>query len=143
MLTVWTRANDTPIIMSTNQGLPVKAGVGAAVAKDARKERRLPIAVRVRVFPDAESSDSHLCVTYEISTFGARLVAPAGVKVEGQVVFLQRQNRRAKYKVVWIGKPGTKHADQVGVECLEPNNVIWENDIRTRLQQGAFVETAE
>jgi hypothetical protein len=70
-------------------------------------------------------------------------VAPAGVKVEGQIVFLQRQNRRARYRVIWIGKPGTKHADQVGVECLEPNNVIWENDIRTRLQQAAFVETAE
>ena len=42
-----------------------------------------------------------------------------------------------------FGKPGTKHADQVGVECLEPNTLIWENDIRTRLQQAAFVEAAE
>jgi hypothetical protein len=129
--------------MATNQGVPAKAGMSTATAKEARKERRLPIAVRVRVFPDVESTDSHLCVTYEISTIGARLVAPAGVKAEGQVVFLQRQNRRAKYRVIWIGKPGTKHADQVGVECLEPNNVIWENDIRTRLQQAAIVEDAE
>lgn len=128
--------------MATNQGVPAKAGMrSAATAKDARKERRLPIAVRVRVFPDIESTDSNLCCTYEISTFGARLVAPSGVSVEGQMVFLQRQNRRAKYKVIWIGKPGTKYADQVGVECLEPNNIIWENDIRTRLQQAAFVET--
>lgn len=101
------------------------------------------MAVRVRVFPDIESSDSHLCCTYEISTIGARLVAPAGVTVEGQIVFLQRQSRRARYKVVWIGKPGTKYADQVGVECMEPNNVIWENDIRTRLQQAAIVEESE
>ncbi|HKF23635.1 MAG TPA: PilZ domain-containing protein [Candidatus Angelobacter sp.] len=127
--------------MATNQGVPAKAGISSATAaaKD-RKERRLPIAVRVKVFPDVESPDSQTCVTYEISTFGARLVAPSGVRVEGQIVYLQRHSRRAKYKVIWIGKPGTKHADQVGVECMEPNNVIWEQDIRTRLQQAAFVE---
>lgn len=128
--------------MATNQGVPAKAGISSATAaaKEARKERRLPIAVRVKVFPDVESPDSQTCVTYEISTFGARLVAPSGVRVEGQIVYLQRHSRRAKYKVIWIGKPGTKHADQVGVECMEPNNVIWEQDIRTRLQQAAFVE---
>src|SRR5262249_5687385 len=113
-----TWSNDTRT-MATNQGSPAKAGVSTSVARDSRKERRLPVAVRVRVFPDVEATESHLCCTYEISTFGARLVAPAGVKVEGQVVFLQRQSRRARYKVIWIGKPGTKHADQVGVECLE------------------------
>jgi hypothetical protein len=128
--------------MATNQGFPAKAGVSSpSTAKDARRERRLPIAVRVRVFPDVDAPESQTCVTYEISTFGARLVAPSGVRVDGQIVALQRHNRRAKYKVIWIGKPGTKQADQVGVECLELNNIIWENDIRTRLQQAAFVET--
>ena len=111
--------------------------------KEARKERRLHIAVRVRVFPDVDSTDAHLCVTYEISTIGARLVAPAGVRTEGQIVLIQRHNRRARYKVIWIGKPDTKHAGQVGVECLERNNIIWENDIMTRLQQAGFVEDSE
>jgi hypothetical protein len=46
---------------------------------------------------------------------------------------LQRHNRRARYKVIWIGKPGTTEAGQVGVETLEPNNVIWETEIRSRL----------
>jgi hypothetical protein len=130
--------------MSTNQGFPTKPSVGssrtAGTAQDARRERRLPVAIRVKVFPDAESPESHACVTYEISSYGARLVAPSGVSAEGQIVLLQRHSRRAKYKVIWIGKPGTKHAGQVGVECLEPNNIIWEQDIRTRLQQAAFVE---
>jgi len=58
-------------------------------------------------------------------------------------VYVQRHGRRAKYKVIWIGKPGTRHADQVGVECMEPNNIIWEQDIRTRLQQASFVESTE
>ncbi|HMF90933.1 MAG TPA: PilZ domain-containing protein [Candidatus Angelobacter sp.] len=133
--------------MSTNQGFP-KASVGsssrtAGTAQDARRERRLPVAIRVKVFPDVESPESHACVTYEISTFGARLVAPSGVSVEGQIVYVQRHSRRAKYKVIWIGKPGTRHADQVGVECMEPNNIIWEQDIRTRLQQASFVESTE
>ncbi len=48
----------------------------------------------------------------------------------GQTIWLQRQNRRAKYKVMWIGEPGTSLAGQVGVESLEPSNVIWEPEIK-------------
>ncbi len=127
--------------MSTNQGFPAKAGLSAPSAtKEARRERRLPIAVRVRVFADIESTESHPCCTYEISTIGARLVAPSGVSSVGQIVFLQRHSRRAKYKVVWIGKPDTRHAGQVGVECMEPNSVIWETEIKTRLAKAEFIE---
>ena len=50
----------------------------------------------VKVFPDVGSIESHNCCTYEISTNGARLVAPPGVKKVGQTIWVQRQNRRAR-----------------------------------------------
>jgi hypothetical protein len=103
---------------------------------DKRHEKRLHIAVPVKVFPDITSNESQNCCTYEISTHGARLVAPPGIKSMGQTIWLQRQNRRAKYKVMWIGERGTSLAGQVGVESLEPSNVIWEPEIKTRIMRS-------
>jgi hypothetical protein len=108
----------------------------AATAVDTRQEKRIHLAVPVKVFPDITSIESQNCCTYEISTHGARLVAPPGIKNVGQTIWLQRQSRRARYKVIWIGEPGTSQASQVGVETLEPANVIWEPEIRQRIMKS-------
>jgi hypothetical protein len=125
--------------------MPSKAGVASSEAtevassqaiENGRRERRLHIAVRVKVFSDDNSPESQACCTYEISTTGARLVAAQGIRAVGQIVSLQRHARRAKYKVIWLGKPDTPHAGQVGVEALDPNNAIWENEIKARLMRS-------
>jgi hypothetical protein len=120
-----------------SNGTPSKAAAGseAPVLDNRRDEQRLHIAVPVKVFPDLRSIESQTCCTYEISPSGARIAALPGIKQVGQIIFLQRQNRRARYKVTWIGKPDTSHAGQVGVESLEPSNVIWETEIKARLKQ--------
>jgi hypothetical protein len=105
----------------------------ASVMEDPRKEARCHIAIPVKVFPDIKSNESLSCCTYEISLAGARIAALPGINQLGQVIWLQRQNRRAKYKVIWIGQPGTSQAGQVGVENMEQGNIIWENEIRARI----------
>jgi hypothetical protein len=120
----------------SNQGLPSKIASPSATVPDTRREHRLHIAVPVKVFADLKTAESQTCCTYEISLIGVRLVAPNGITQVGQVVSLQRHGRRARYKVIWIGKPGTPHEGQVGVEALEPNNLIWDNEIRRRLLHG-------
>lgn len=100
-----------------------------------RRERRLHVAVPVKVFLAEDNPSFQLCCTYEISMVGARLVAVSGITKVGQIVWLQRHNRRAKYKVIWVGNEGTEHAGQIGVEVLEPANVIWENELRSRIMQ--------
>ena len=89
----------------------------------------------VKLFLAGDNPDFQLCCTYEISLIGARLVAVSGIAKVGQVVWLQRHSRRGKYKVIWIGKEGTAQANQVGVETLEPGNVIWETELRSRISQ--------
>lgn len=118
--------------MQENRALPFTADTSTARSRR-EDENRVHIAVPVKVFPDTRSVESHTCCTYEISIKGARLVAPPGIREVGQEIWLQRQNRRAKYRVAWIGEAGTAHASQVGVETLEPGNIIWENEIRARL----------
>jgi len=49
-----------------------------ATAPEKRREKRLHIAVPVKVFPDIASIESQNCCTYEISATGARLVTPPG-----------------------------------------------------------------
>jgi hypothetical protein len=121
----------------SNQGFPSKAvATPFKPAVEPRRERRLHVAVPVKVFPDVAGVEFQTCCTYEISTVGARLVAPQGIKTVGQIIILQRHNRRAKYKVIWIGKPDTPEAGQVGLETLEPSNVIWESEIRMRLAKA-------
>jgi hypothetical protein len=124
--------------MEPKQDTPfASAGSAAVVAPpNKRHEKRLHLAVPVKVFPDVTSIESQNCCTYEISTNGARLVAPPGIKSVGQTIWLQRQGRRAKYKVVWIGEAGTSLAGQVGVENLEPSNVIWEPEIKARIMRS-------
>lgn len=101
-----------------------------------RRERRLHVAVPVKLFLEQDSSNYQLCCTYEISMIGARLVAVSGINKVGQIVWLQRQNRRARYKVIWIGEPGSELAQQIGVETQEPTNVIWESELRMRMSQA-------
>jgi hypothetical protein len=109
------------------------AAKSSAAAVDTRQEQRLHIAVSVKVSPDIRATDWHSCCTYEISLVGARLNALPGISKVGQVIWMQRQNRRAKYKVIWIGQAGTSQAGQVGVESMEPGNIIWENEIKARI----------
>lgn len=116
-------------------GAPGSPSVAAARVE--RRERRIHVAVPVKLFLEQDSSNYQLCCTYEISLVGARLVAVSGINKVGQIVWLQRQNRRAKYKVIWIGEPGSELAQQIGVETQEPANVIWENELRMRMSQAS------
>ncbi len=122
--------------MEANRSGTAPVPATGAIADEPRREKRLHVAVPVKVFLAGDTADCQLCCTYEISMIGARLVAVSGVSKVGQIVWLQRHNRRAKYKVIWIGKEGTKQANQVGVEVMEPANVIWENELRIRIMQG-------
>lgn len=123
-----------PKQVASSAALARAASVVAVPEK--RHEKRLHLAVPVKVFPDVASIESQNCCTYEISATGARLVTPPGIKSVGQTIWLQRQNRRARYRVAWIGQEGTSLQGQVGVESLEPGNVIWEPEIKARIMRS-------
>ena len=103
------------VFMQESPGLPSSfAAKSGSAAVDTRQEQRLHIAVPVKVFPDLRAVGQSCC-TYEVSLLGARLASLPGVDKVGQVIWIQRLNRRAKYKVIWIGEGGTSQAGQVGV----------------------------
>lgn len=128
---------DTEQVMQPMPGRsPATDSSVAAAPIDARREKRINVAVPVKVFTDPGGTACQLCCTYEISLVGARLVAVSGITEVGQTVWLQRHNKRAKYRVIWIGGASTSQSGQVGVETLEPANVIWENELKIRIMQS-------
>jgi hypothetical protein len=62
---------------------------------------------------------------HDISGSGACLSGLTGVGVPGTKLDIEFQGRRARYRIQWVGKPGTARAKQVGLRCLEPGNYIW------------------
>jgi hypothetical protein len=61
----------------------------------------------------------------DVSSSGARLSWVRTLKQTGQVAEIEHRGRRARFRVAWVGQPGTKHEGEVGVESLEPGNNIW------------------
>lgn len=103
----------------------------ASVLNAMRKEARLLVALPVKVLNQENASLAKWACTYEVSRRGVRLQNVSEATV-GQDIWIQRQNRKAKYRVSWIGQPETSRAGQMGAECLE-ERVIWDDEIQGRL----------
>ena len=97
-----------------------------------RKEHRTYAVLPVKISSQNEPGKTRSACTCEISTRGAKLMKIDGIR-EGDVLWISRHTRRAKFKVMWIGKPGSDQDGKIGVECLEPDKFIWDDDLRSRL----------
>lgn len=67
--------------------------------------------------------------TYDVSEHGARVTGLQEPLESGEIVILERANNRAKYKVAWMGKPGTPLAGQAGMQMLAGQGSIWDIEI--------------
>jgi hypothetical protein len=97
-----------------------------------RREKRSTLAVPVRLKgapQDAISDADHAC-TLDVTPRGARLQSTAKLEV-GDVVWVERGTRRAKFKVAWVGAPGTPKSGQIGIEIVE-KKFSWSGDLRAQ-----------
>jgi hypothetical protein len=64
--------------------------------------------------------------TIDISDKGARLDGLGGITGRGETIEVKNGWHKARYRVVWIGPPGTPQANQVGICCMESSGKhIW------------------
>lgn len=84
----------------------------------------------MKIFIQEKATLAEWSCTYEVSRSGARLKQIQGVAV-GQPIWVQRHNRKAKFRIIWIGEPNGDEG-QMGVERLE-EKVIWEDEVQGRL----------
>ena len=66
--------------------------------------------------------------TLDVSRKGARLAGVTGLTDPGQLIAVRRKTSEARFRVVWIGQPRTPQEGQIGVECVDPDKIIWDVD---------------
>lgn len=90
-----------------------------------RPRTKMVLPVRMWGMDSAGKPFNVLAYTLDISSTGARL---GGVRVPlsvGEAVTLQYKQQRALFKVAWVGRPGEKTHEQVGIYTLEADKHVW------------------
>jgi hypothetical protein len=83
---------------------------------------------RKMVFPVTivrSSGERQLAHTLDVTEISARLAGVGLLLQPGEIVEIQRGGRKARFRVYWMGAPGTKLAGQAGVRGLDTAKSIW------------------
>lgn len=92
-----------------------------------RKEARVKMVLPIRVWGVDGSGQlfNQLAHTLDISRTGARLGGMRGMLAAGDSLTVQYKQKKAQFKVVWVGRPGSVGERQVGLASLELDKYIW------------------
>jgi hypothetical protein len=96
-----------------------------------RTDKRIHIALPVRVtYWDKDRKPGlEMACTYDISPHGARITSLRSIEETGEIVAVERGRNRAFFRVVWIGKPNTELSGQIGLQCVESERAVFENEL--------------
>jgi hypothetical protein len=95
---------------------------------DRRRKRRVAAFLTVRIWGmDAESLPftQHAQVV-NISDDGAVLQGMIRLVTAGAVLHLQNECDQAQFRVVWVGKQGTRRHGQIGISALPSQPCMWD-----------------
>lgn len=96
-----------------------------------RREKRLPVQVPVRVRgvdPHGQTF-SQSAQAIDVSRHGARLDGIGYVTQPGETIEVKRRWHSARFRVLWVGHPGTPEAGQAGIYALHPDKNLWGVDL--------------
>lgn len=91
-----------------------------------RREPRVELNFEVKVWGMDRHGKPFLqnARTLDVTNLGARLLGVDCVTL-GETIGIQNADRKARFKVVWIGRENTPKAGQIGVHCLEPEKEVF------------------
>ena len=101
--------------------------------KSTRRYQRVSLAVPIKISTYDNSREPAMVCTYEVSLKGCSIWNSMGLSTVDQRLWIHRKNRKAMYKVVWIGASGSRKHNQVGLEIAESSKVIWDDEIANKL----------
>ena len=95
------------------------------------RDRRVPVSVPIKVRGvDSEGHQfTQSAEAIDVSRHGARLDGIGYVTRPGETIEVKRRWQSARFRVVWVGDPGTAEAGQAGVYALQPEKNPWGIDI--------------
>lgn len=81
--------------------------------------------VKISAPEKPESIVSQAACTLDVAGRGARISGIKYAGSAGDTVVVERGNIRAKFKVAWVGAPGTVRDGQLGLRAIEPVLGLW------------------
>jgi PilZ domain len=96
-----------------------------------RTDKRIHIALPVRVtYWDKDKKPGlEMACTYDISPHGARITSLRCIQETGEIIAVERGRNKAFFRVVWIGEPNTDLSGQIGLQCVESERAVFENEL--------------
>jgi hypothetical protein len=79
--------------------------------------------------------------TLDVTNLGARLIGVDCVTL-GETIGIQNGDRKARFKVVWVGRENTPKAGQIGVHCLEPEKELFGPEGQSQQESGSSEDLA-
>ena len=104
-----------------------------SVAKNPdRNDKRVHVALPIRItyWDEDNKPGLEMACTYDISASGARISKLRAVNKEGEIVAVERGRNKAYCRVVWVGDDNSKLHGQIGLQCVEPDRNIWDQELR-------------
>jgi len=94
---------------------------------------RLKLVLPVRIWGmDTTGKPFHqMAHTLNVNKSGARLGGVRVIVGSDEIIGLQYKHKKARFKVVWLGKPGTKSQEQLGVTRIPGEPEIWPIELPT------------
>ena len=111
--------------------LPSRESSCQGANMDRRRNRRVEALLTVRIWGmDAKSKPftQHAQVK-NISDGGAVLQGMTRSMRAGGVLHIQHEDGQAQFRVVWVGRHGTRRQGEIGVEALASEPAIWDVDL--------------
>ena len=97
-----------------------------------RSDKRVHVALPIRItyWDEDNKPGLEMACTYDISASGARISKLRAVNKEGEIVAVERGRNKAYCRVVWVGDEKSKLHGQIGLQCVEPDRNIWDQELR-------------
>ncbi|HEX3351874.1 MAG: PilZ domain-containing protein [Terriglobales bacterium] len=93
-----------------------------------RRDPRVPVKLQVRIAGvDAQGRPLlGMVTTRDISRSGALVEGLQGTFKPGEIVSVSYKNNKGRFRVAWMGEPGTARASQMGIQSLDPARCVWD-----------------
>ena len=109
------------------------------------REQRVPTILAVRIWGMDSAgklfnTDAH---TMDITPVGACIQGVSASLERGSIIGVQCGRSQARFRIVWIGRRGTKRQGQIGIRSLELGKYIWGVSLERKMEETPISETRQ
>jgi hypothetical protein len=92
-----------------------------------RRQKRVRAALPVRTWFSTEGGKPVLLAacTLDVTPTGARLTGVRAQTEAGAVLTVERGRNKARFRIIWVGEPGSPSEGHLGIECLDAGRWNW------------------